>query len=126
MAETFYFVGPDEEPDKWRLKRLVGGEAELWEAAQRCRRVGTVAVKILRPDAFGDSADQWRASGRSRLKCSISSASRASSGCASTSMAAATWPSPPAAHLHRHVSAHSGPLVRRVRHPILTSPDEKA
>ncbi|MEV0730296.1 protein kinase [Polymorphospora sp. NPDC050346] len=62
-ATTTFFVGPPEEPDKYRLLRQVGGggEAELWQAdvalgAERER----VAVKVLR------SAHEDRATWRSR------------------------------------------------------------
>ncbi|MEV7228685.1 protein kinase [Polymorphospora sp. NPDC051019] len=60
---TYFFVGPPEEPDKYRLLRQVGGggEAELWQAdvalgAEREK----VAVKVLR------SAHEDRAAWRSR------------------------------------------------------------
>lgn len=56
-----FVVGPDDDPDKYRLRRQIGGggEAELWEAdvalaGERER----VAVKILRPEFAGDPA--WR------------------------------------------------------------------
>jgi serine/threonine protein kinase len=60
-----YFVGPDEDPDRYRLRRQVGGggEAELWEAdvafaGERER----VAVKILHTRhtaEFGRWRDRW-------------------------------------------------------------------
>ncbi|BCJ67621.1 serine/threonine protein kinase [Polymorphospora rubra] len=60
---TYFFVGPPEEPDKYRLLRQVGGggEAELWQAdvalgAEREK----VAVKVLR------AAHEDRAAWRSR------------------------------------------------------------
>lgn len=59
---TAYYVGPDAEPDKYRLRRQVGGggEAELWEAdltvAGGRERV---AVKILR-DQHGADFERWR------------------------------------------------------------------
>src|SRR3954468_14851508 len=56
------FVGPDEDPDKYRLRRQVGGggEAALWEAdmafaGERER----VAVKILRSQHAAEFA-RWR------------------------------------------------------------------
>lgn len=57
-----FFVGPDDEPDKYRLLRQVGGggEAELWEAdlafAGGRERV---AVKILRAEHAAEVA-RWR------------------------------------------------------------------
>ena len=61
MAEPL-FVGPENAPDKYRLKRQVGsgGEAQLWEAELSVS--GTwepVALKILRPDHFAD-LDRWK------------------------------------------------------------------
>lgn len=53
-----YAVGPDRDPDRYRLRRQVGsgGEAELWEAetAEGAR----VAVKVLPPGPTDDP--QWR------------------------------------------------------------------
>ncbi len=62
MAELFFYVGPDEFPDKYRLKRQIGsgGEAQLWEAELNVS--GTwepVAVKVLRADHFADF-DRWK------------------------------------------------------------------
>lgn len=62
MAEPFLHVGPDDAPDKYRLKRQIstGGEAQLWEAALDV--AGTwepVAVKILRADHFADF-ERWK------------------------------------------------------------------
>ncbi|ADD43305.1 serine/threonine protein kinase [Stackebrandtia nassauensis] len=61
-----YTVGPQDDPDKYRLIRQVGsgGEAELWQAAVRVAGADeTVAVKILRaahaldPEAW---QQRWR------------------------------------------------------------------
>jgi serine/threonine protein kinase len=62
VAEPLFYVGPDEIPDKYRLKRQIGsgGEAQLWEAELNVS--GTwepVAVKILRADHF-DDFDRWK------------------------------------------------------------------
>ena len=62
MAEPMFYVGPDGNADKYRLKRQIGsgGEAQLWEADLHVS--GTwepVAVKILRADHFADF-DRWK------------------------------------------------------------------
>jgi len=62
-GDQTFFVGPDGEPDKYRLRAEVsaGGEAELWQA-----EVGVagewepVAVKVLRPHLMAD-IETWRA-----------------------------------------------------------------
>jgi serine/threonine protein kinase len=64
MAATghAYFVGPDEAPDKYRLRRQVGGggEAELWEAdVALAGEREQVAVKILHAWHAADMA-RWR------------------------------------------------------------------
>ena len=62
LVDTFCYVGPDDESDKYRLVRLVGsgGEAALWEAATPVEgEWEKVAVKILRPD-HSDSAGLWK------------------------------------------------------------------
>lgn len=51
------YVGPDDSPDKFRLRRMVGGggEAQLWLADLVVAGYNEpVAVKILRPDHHGD------------------------------------------------------------------------
>lgn len=58
-----FFVGPDDDPDKYRLLHQAGdgGEAELWKAVfEVAGGPRPVAVKILRPDHLGD-AETWRA-----------------------------------------------------------------
>lgn len=65
MPSNQFFVGPDDEPDKYRLRRRIGsgGEAELWEAdvalaGDRER----VVVKILRHHHMPDVSswhDRW-------------------------------------------------------------------
>lgn len=63
MEDKHFYVGPDEDPDKYRLLAQVsrGGEAELWEAdmvvAGGRERV---AVKILHDDHAAD-AERWTA-----------------------------------------------------------------
>lgn len=62
QANTFY-VGPAEEPDKYRLVQQVGsgGEAQLWKAELAVSgQWEPVAVKILRPDRLAD-IDRWTA-----------------------------------------------------------------
>jgi serine/threonine protein kinase len=65
MASVLFFVGPDEAPDKYRLKRQIGsgGEAQLWEAAMSVSgEWESVAVKILRPEHAAEMArwkDRW-------------------------------------------------------------------
>lgn len=57
-----FLVGPDEQPDKYRLHRWMdgGGEADLWEASLTLAgEQERVAVKILRPDHF-TNVDGWR------------------------------------------------------------------
>ncbi|MEV0647280.1 serine/threonine-protein kinase [Phytomonospora sp. NPDC050363] len=62
-AETRpYVVGPDDAPDKYRLRRQVGGggEAELWEAELTVSgEAERVAVKILR-DQHAVNIETWR------------------------------------------------------------------
>ena len=58
-----FYVGPSNEPDKYRLIHQVGsgGEAQLWRAELHVS--GTwepVAVKLLRPDRLAD-LDRWKA-----------------------------------------------------------------
>lgn len=58
-----FFVGPDAEPEKYRLVQQVGsgGEAQLWRAEIAVAgEWEPVAVKILRPDRIG-KIDEWRA-----------------------------------------------------------------
>jgi len=60
---TEYFVGPLDEPDKYRLVHQVGagGEAQLWRAELNVSgEWEPVAVKILRPDRRAD-LEQWKA-----------------------------------------------------------------
>jgi hypothetical protein len=62
VIDDAFYVGPDSEPDKYRLKRQVGsgGEAELWEAETAVAGGWErVAVKILRYDRRAQ-ADAWR------------------------------------------------------------------
>lgn len=57
-----YVVGPDDAPDKYRLRRQVGGggEAELWEAELTVAgEPERVAVKILR-DQHAVNIETWR------------------------------------------------------------------
>ena len=57
-----YVVGPDDAPDKYRLRRQVGGggEAELWEAELTVAgEAERVAVKILR-DQHAVNVGVWR------------------------------------------------------------------
>ncbi|GLZ79143.1 hypothetical protein Afil01_39500 [Actinorhabdospora filicis] len=57
-----YVVGPDDAPDKYRLRRQVGGggEAELWEAELTVDGAAErVAVKVLR-DRHAVDAGAWR------------------------------------------------------------------
>jgi serine/threonine protein kinase len=64
-SNTGYFVGPPEEPDKYRLVHQVGtgGEAQLWRAELRVSGAWEpVAVKILRADRlsdFGKWKERW-------------------------------------------------------------------
>lgn len=61
--EVHGYVGPDDDPDKYRLVRKVGrgGEAELWEAdLSLSGGRERVAVKILHADLATDAAT-WRA-----------------------------------------------------------------
>ncbi len=63
FSERSFFVGPDDDPDKYRLRAQVsaGGEAELWQADVAV--AGTwepVAVKILRTELFAD-LETWKA-----------------------------------------------------------------
>lgn len=56
---TGIYVGPDSDPDKYRLLRMVGsgGEAELWKAELTVAGgKEPVAVKVLRPEHNGDFA----------------------------------------------------------------------
>jgi serine/threonine protein kinase len=62
-SNSEFYVGPFEDPDKYRLVHQVGsgGEAQLWRAELNVS--GTwepVAVKSLRPDRLVD-IDQWKA-----------------------------------------------------------------
>jgi serine/threonine protein kinase len=65
-SNTEYFIGPPEEPDKYRLVHQVGsgGEAQLWKAELRVSGAWEpVAVKILRTDRLSDLgswAERWR------------------------------------------------------------------
>lgn len=54
-------VGPDHDPDKYRLRRHIGaGEAELWEGdVLLAGGPEPVAVKILRTEHAGD-VQRWR------------------------------------------------------------------
>lgn len=60
-----YFVGPDDNPDKYRLTQQAGGggEAQLWQADLTVAGgVEPVAVKILRPDRnpdFSRLSERW-------------------------------------------------------------------
>lgn len=61
-ASGGFYVGPDDEPDRFRLRRQVasGGEAELWEAEfPFAGGWETVAVKVLHADHLED-VDRWR------------------------------------------------------------------
>jgi eukaryotic-like serine/threonine-protein kinase len=62
VIDDAFYVGPDSEPDKYRLRRQVGsgGEAELWEAETAVAGGWErVAVKVLRHDRRAQ-ADAWR------------------------------------------------------------------
>ncbi|GAB2591867.1 hypothetical protein GCM10027168_26270 [Streptomyces capparidis] len=61
-TSTGFYVGPDEEPDKYRLRRQIGsgGEAELWEAdVALAGGRERLAVKILRP-GHHQEVEAWR------------------------------------------------------------------
>lgn len=62
VIDTACYVGPDTEPDKYRLVQLVagGGEAELWRAVTPVHGAWEqVAVKVL-SDAHDAGSDRWR------------------------------------------------------------------
>lgn len=62
ISNSKFHIGPDGEPDKYRLLRHVGsgGEAELWEAdVELAGARERVAVKILNPAHDGD-LETWR------------------------------------------------------------------
>lgn len=62
MSSNGFFIGPDSEPDKYRLITQVGsgGEAQLWKAELTVAgQSEPVAVKILRPDRLSALAD-WK------------------------------------------------------------------
>lgn len=62
-SATSHYVGPDTDPDKYRLLQQVGsgGEAQLWQAELALAgEWEPVAVKVLRPDRLA-GIDGWRA-----------------------------------------------------------------